>query len=138
MASPPATYSWHVVPGGVLVVVDLNRDGWRSVANDAAGVIDDLAELRPDLLSRVPLILYQDSSGRWDALHVDPQNFSSASCRLTLPARPRSSPACCRCMAKRKRDGAGVSIPLAESTPARTGNLVGYARVSTRDQTVAL
>ena len=45
-------------------MVDLNRDGWRSVANDAAGVIDDLAELRPDLLSRVPLILYQDSSGR--------------------------------------------------------------------------
>ena len=70
---PAAAYSWHVAPGGVLVVVDLNRDGWRSVANDAAGVIDDLAELRPDLLSRVPLILYQDSSGRWDALHVDPK-----------------------------------------------------------------
>jgi len=70
---PAAAYSWHVAPGGVLVVVDLSRNGWRSVANDAAGVIDDLAELRPDLLSRVPLILYQDRSGRWDALHVDPK-----------------------------------------------------------------
>jgi len=70
---PAAAYSWHVAPGGVLVVVDLNRDGWRSVANDAAGVIDDLAELHPDLLARVPLILYQDSSGRWDALHIDPK-----------------------------------------------------------------
>ncbi len=73
MASPQPPIPGTSPPGGVLVVVDLNRDGWRSVANDAAGVIDDLAELRPDLLSRVPLILYQDSSGRWDALHVDPK-----------------------------------------------------------------
>ena len=56
---PASAYAWHVAPGGVLVVVDLNRHGWRSVANDAAGVIHDLAELRPDLLSRVPLVLYQ-------------------------------------------------------------------------------
>ncbi len=26
-SQPAAAYSWHVAPGGVLVVVDLNRDG---------------------------------------------------------------------------------------------------------------
>lgn len=44
---PAAAYTWHVAPGGVLVVVDLERDGWRSVTDDAAGVVSDLAELRP-------------------------------------------------------------------------------------------
>ena len=34
---PAAAYTWHVAPGGVLVVVDLNRCGWRSVTNDAEG-----------------------------------------------------------------------------------------------------
>ncbi len=32
----------------------------------------DLAELRPDLLARVPLIAYQDSMGCWDTLCVGP------------------------------------------------------------------
>ena len=48
--------------------MDLDRDGWRSVTNDAAGVVADLAELRPDLLARVPLVPYRDSMGRWNAL----------------------------------------------------------------------
>ena len=30
---PAAAYTWHVAPGGVLVVVDLDRGGWRSVTN---------------------------------------------------------------------------------------------------------
>ena len=68
---PAAAYTWHVAAGGVLVVVDLDRDGWRFVTNDAAGIVSDLAELRPDLLARVPLIAYQDSMGCWDALRVD-------------------------------------------------------------------
>lgn len=55
---------YHVAPGDVLVVVDLDRDGWRSVTNDAEGVVSDLAELRPDLLARLPLIPYRDSMGR--------------------------------------------------------------------------
>lgn len=69
---PAAAYGWHVAPGDVLVVVDLDRDGWRSVTNDAEGVVADLAELRPDLLARLPLIPYRDSMGRWDALRVGP------------------------------------------------------------------
>jgi len=67
---PATAYAWHVAPGGVLVVVDLDREGWRSVTNDAAGVVHDIAELRPELLSRVPLIAYRDSMGEWNGLHV--------------------------------------------------------------------
>ena len=67
---PAAAYDWRVALGGVLVVVDLNRDGWRSVTYDAAGIVHGLAELRPDLLARVPLIAYRDSMGQWDALRV--------------------------------------------------------------------
>ncbi len=67
---PAAAYARHVAPGGVLVVVDLDRSGWRSVTNDAEGVVSDLAELRPDLLARVPLVPYRDSMGRWDALRA--------------------------------------------------------------------
>ena len=67
---PAAAYAWHVAPGGVMVVVDLDRSGWRSVTNDAEGVVSDLAELQPDLLARVPLVLYRDSMGRWDALRA--------------------------------------------------------------------
>ena len=67
---PAAAYTWHVAPGGVLVVVDLDRGGWRSVTNDAEGVVSDLAELRPDLLAHVRLVPYQDSMGRGDALRV--------------------------------------------------------------------
>jgi hypothetical protein len=74
---PAAAYAWHVAPGtGVLVVADmlrLDRDGWRSVTSDAAGVAADLAELRPDLIARCPLIPYRDSHGRWDALRVGPK-----------------------------------------------------------------
>ena len=66
--NPAAAYTWHVAPGGVLVVVDLCREGWRSVTHDAAGVVSDLAELRPDLLARAPLIVYRDRTGQWDAL----------------------------------------------------------------------
>ena len=68
---PAAAYTWQVAAGCVLVVVDLDRNGWRSVTNDAAGVVADLAELRPDLLARVPVVPYQDSMGCWDALSVD-------------------------------------------------------------------
>lgn len=48
--------------------MDLCREGWRSVANYAAGVVADLAELRPDLLARAPLVVYRDSTGQRDAL----------------------------------------------------------------------
>lgn len=67
---PTAAYAWHVAPGGVLVAVDLGCDGWRSVTNDAAGVVSDLAEMRPDLLARALLVPYRDSMGRWDALRA--------------------------------------------------------------------
>ena len=67
---PVAAYAWHVAPGGVLVVVDLDGDGWRSVTHDAASVVSDLAELRPDMLNRLPLIAYRDSMGQWNALRV--------------------------------------------------------------------
>ena len=53
---PAATYTWHVAPGGVLVVVDLDATGWRLVTNDAAGVVFDLTELQPDLLPRLPMV----------------------------------------------------------------------------------
>ena len=64
----PAAYTWHVAPGNVLVVVDGDWEGWRSITNGAAGVVGDLAALRPDLLARVPAIPCRDSMGRWDAL----------------------------------------------------------------------
>ena len=67
---PAAAYTWHVAPGGVLVVVDLDRAGWRSVTNDAWGIVSELAELRPDLLARAPLIPYRDSMGAWEALRA--------------------------------------------------------------------
>lgn len=67
---PAAAYTWHVAPGGVLVVVDLHYEGWRSVIHDASGIVHDLAELRPDLVDRVPLIAYRNSMGQWDALRV--------------------------------------------------------------------
>lgn len=51
-------------PAAVLVVVGLDRDGWRSITHDAAGVMHDLAELRPDLLHRVLLIAYKGSMGQ--------------------------------------------------------------------------
>lgn len=71
--TPAAAYAWHVAPGGVLVVVDLDRRGWNTVTHDAEGVIADLAELRPDLLARFRLVPYRDSTGRWDALRVSPK-----------------------------------------------------------------
>jgi len=67
---PAAAYTWHVAPDGVLVVVDLDWEGWRSATYDAAGIVHDLAELRPDLLARAPLIPYRDSMGEWHALRV--------------------------------------------------------------------
>ncbi len=70
---PASAYTWHVAPRGMLVVVNLDRDGWRSVTNDAAGVVADLAELRPDLIAHQRLIPYRDSEGRWDALRVGPK-----------------------------------------------------------------
>ena len=70
---PAAAYTWHVAPGGVLVVVDLDLPSWNSVTNDAAGVVADLAELRPDIFARFPLIAYRDSGGRWDGLRVGPR-----------------------------------------------------------------
>ncbi len=68
---PAAAYTWRVAAGGVLVVMDLNRDGWRSVTDDAAGVVSDLAKLRPDLLAHIPMVLYRDSLGVWNALCTD-------------------------------------------------------------------
>lgn len=52
------------MPGGVLVLVDLDRNGWRSITSDTVGAVSDFAELRPDLLARVPLVPCQDSMGR--------------------------------------------------------------------------
>ncbi len=34
----------------------------------------DLAERQPDVLARVPLVAYQNSTGQWDALPVDPKD----------------------------------------------------------------
>ena len=48
--------------------MDLDRDGWRSVTNDAACVVFDLTELHPDLLPRLPMVSYRDSLGFWNAL----------------------------------------------------------------------
>jgi len=79
---PAAAYTWHVEAGCVLVVVDLHRDGWRSVTNDDAGVVADLAELQPDLLARVPLIPYQDSMGCWNALCVGPKGTVAGTVNL--------------------------------------------------------
>jgi hypothetical protein len=70
---PAAAYTWHVAADLVLVVVDLDCDGWHSVTSDAAGVVADLAELQPDLLARVPLIAYQDSMGCWECAVVAPE-----------------------------------------------------------------
>ena len=75
---PAAAYTWHVASDRVLAVVDLNREGWRSVTNDAAGVVSDLAELRPDLLAHVPLIVYRDSTGPWDALYANRKGGSAS------------------------------------------------------------
>ena len=70
---PAAAYTWHVAPGGVLVVVDLDCNGWRSVTNDAWDIVEELAELRPDLAyGSVPLIVYRDSMGQWDAMRISP------------------------------------------------------------------
>lgn len=74
-----SSYAWRVSPSkgnssavpDVLVVEDTDPHG-RSMTNDAAGVVRDLWELRPDLLRRVPLIPYRDSAGEWDALRVGP------------------------------------------------------------------
>ena len=70
--SQPATaYTSHVAPGGVLVVVDLDGDGWRSITSDACGVVSELAELRPDLAyGSVPFIIYRDSMGRRDTMRI--------------------------------------------------------------------
>jgi hypothetical protein len=46
---PAAAYTWHVASGVVLVVVDLDLDGWRSVTHDAVGIVAEPAEPRPDL-----------------------------------------------------------------------------------------
>ncbi len=74
---PAAAYTWHVAPDGVLVVVDLDWKGWRSATNDAAGIVHDLAELRPDLLARVPLIPYRDSMGKSHVLRATSKPVSS-------------------------------------------------------------
>lgn len=74
---PASSYAWHVGREGVLVVVDRDpaKGGWRSVTNDAEGVVRDLWELRPELLRQVPLIAYRDSTGCWDALRVGPDGM---------------------------------------------------------------
>ena len=70
---PAAAYTWHVAADLVLVVVDLDREGWRSVTNDAWGIVEELAELRPDLAyGSAPLIVYRDSMGGWDAMRIAP------------------------------------------------------------------
>jgi hypothetical protein len=70
---PAAAYTWHVAAGGVLVVVDLDPDGWRSVTNDAWDIVSELAELRPDLAyGSVPCIVYRGSMGQWDAMRIGP------------------------------------------------------------------
>ncbi len=70
---PAAAYTWHVAAGGVLIVVDLDLDGWRSFTNDAWGIVLKLAELRPDLAyGSVPCIVYRDSMGQWDATRIGP------------------------------------------------------------------
>ena len=59
--------------------MDLDRDGWRSVTNDAAGVVADFAELRLDLLAQIPLILHRDNMGQLDGLYVGLQGTFAGS-----------------------------------------------------------
>ncbi len=65
-----ASYSLEMVDG-VLCLIDLD-DGHRSVTNDAARVVEDLAK-HYDLAAHP--IVYRDTMGRWDGLMVHDGKF---------------------------------------------------------------
>jgi hypothetical protein len=66
-----ARWSWGHA-GDYVLVYDL--DGPLSVTNDAERVIETLAAQGVDVDSK--RVIYRDSEGRWDGMHVDRGRFS--------------------------------------------------------------
>lgn len=75
-----SAYAWRRDPAsGGVVVVDLDAPDRRSVTNDAEGVVADLAALLGNSLAAAPLVVYRDSTDRWDAaLALDPATLAFA------------------------------------------------------------
>ena len=70
----------------------------------------NLAELRPDLLNREPLIAYRDSMRQWDVLHVSSKGaFTGFAPIGAASVKRKRSPECWPGMAKRTQVGTGAA-----------------------------